>query len=679
MKTFKSVRSGRLANQMVWLTLCLLFGSLRTFAADVVYIDRPNGQTNTRQQIETAATFYGLDMNTAVLESSREVSAALSSIRSPKTVAIVINADALSALPPQQVFALLHQREQGIPLLIAGINEHTSPALLKQWSSGAIAGCQRSALAPVAGWYEVANADDVTRQLSGERLPLSQRDVFFLTLGTASGAQRLMEARFAGAAMLVFARIAIDGQDVFFATEKPASDIPVTPDPYRQQDVFAAIAPPMMFLRYGGGERVWHTPGDYANLTIDDLWLREPYGHVNYEHLLQEAQQHDFHATIAFIPWNFDRSQPRMVSLFQAHPDRLSICVHGNNHVHQEFGPLDSHPLGKQTKDIQQSLARMEKFKQLTNIPYDAVMVFPHSISPEATFSALKGTNFLATANSLNVPSDANTPSDVEFALRTATLRFANFPSLRRYSAETDIPKSQLAIDAFLGNPMLFYAHESFFVSGIDAFNKTADEVNQIQPGMKWQGLGDIAKHLYLERLRDDGNFDVRALSGSIRLSNSHQHDASFFIEKDEDFAFPLIVLVDGQPYPFQKAGTQLHLQVPIAVGMSRLIEIKYENGLNLANIDISRNSTQIAAIRLLSDFRDNAVSNTALGRWFIHSYVDYGGRWHSAMAVLALFVVFFVVWYMRRNRKGVGANLPLPGGATNPDRMDLSADPQKY
>jgi peptidoglycan/xylan/chitin deacetylase (PgdA/CDA1 family) len=669
MNNFKSVGSRRLTNRIALFALCLLFGWYRALAANVVYIDRRNGQIYTRQQIETAATFYGLEMSTTVLEGSREVSAALHSIRSPKTVAIVINADALSAFSHQQVFASLRQREQGIPLLIVGINEHTSPALLKQWSSGAIAGCQRSVIAPAAGWYEVANASEVTRQLSGERLPLNQGDVLHLNLGNASGAQRLMDARFGRVAMLVFARIAIDGQDVFFATEKPASDIPVTPDPYRQQSVFAAIASPMMFLRYAGGDRAWHTPGDYANLTIDDLWLREPYGHVNYEKLLQEAQQHDFHATIAFIPWNFDRSQPRMVSLFQAHPDRLSICVHGNNHVHQEFGPFDSHPFEKQAKDIEQSLARMEKFKQLTNIPYDAVMVFPHSISPEATFSALKRTNFLATANSLNTPSDAKAPSDVEFALRTASLHFANFPSLRRYSAETDIPKSQLAIDAFLGNPMLFYAHESFFASGIDAFNKTADEVNQLQPDIKWRGLGDIVKHLYLERLRDDGNFDVRAFSGSIHLSNSHKHDATFFIEKDEDFAFPLIVLIDGQPYPFQRTGTQLRLQVPIARGMSRLIDIKYGSGLNLASIDISKNSAKIAAIRLLSDFRDNVVSNTALGRWFIHSYVDYGSRWNRAMAALALFVLIIVAWYVRRERKESlgGPNLPLPWRSNQP------------
>src|SRR5580698_6046638 len=110
MSNFNSVRSWHLANRMAWFTLCLFFGCLHASAADVVYIDRPNGQMHTRQQIETATTFYGLELNTKVLESSREVSAALNSISSPRTAAIVINADALPTLSPQQVFASLHHR-----------------------------------------------------------------------------------------------------------------------------------------------------------------------------------------------------------------------------------------------------------------------------------------------------------------------------------------------------------------------------------------------------------------------------------------------------------------------------------------------------------------------------------------------------------------------------------------
>jgi hypothetical protein len=633
---------------------------VNAMAASVGYISRQDSHSLARQQIEVAAGFYGLDINVATLEKNGDVPSAMRLIEDPKTVAVVLDADALSKLSYSAVLGSLRKRETKIPLLIAGIDDHTSSELLMSWSDGLVSGCQKASRLQSVGQYNIGNVRGVTGQLTGTKLPLHQGDVF--SLDARGLVQHIVDAQLGSGPVPTFLRMVHGGQDLFFAANEPGDNIPATPDPYRQQGVFAMLAPQMIFLRFAGGERVWHSPGDYANFTIDDLWLREPYGHVDYESLLQHSQQHNFHTTIAFIPWNFDRSQPRMVSLFRDHPDRLSVSIHGNNHIHQEFGPLESHPLDKQEVDIAQARARMEKFSELTRIPYDAVMVFPHSISPEATFSALKRANYLATANSLSVPSDADTPSDAEFALRTASLHFATFPSLRRYSAESDIPEAQLAIDAFLGNPMLFYAHESFFASGMDAFDKTADVVNRIQPDTKWRGLGDIAQHLYLEKLRDDNNFDVRMYSNSVRLTNNQDRDATFFLEKDEDFAFPLAVFVDGQPFAFMKSGSGLRLNVPVAAGVSRLIEIRYEGGANVAGVDISKNSVRTTAIRLLSDFRDNFVSNTAAGRWFIRSYVDYGRDWNRAMAFIAVLAASVITaWYVRRRKRGALSELKPP------------------
>ncbi|HZY74563.1 MAG TPA: hypothetical protein VFE22_15750 [Edaphobacter sp.] len=629
-------------------------------AADIVYIGKPSDNSYTRQQVETASTFYGLNVY-----ADESVPSLLDSISNPRTVAVIINASMLSDLNPKQIFALMGRRTQAIPLLIAGIDDGTDAAALKHWSLGTITGCLKSSAKQIGDQYKVANISEITRQLSSSTLPLDQEQVFYLSLSPTATTQPIIDAQIKGVMLPVFAHTTIMGQSVFFSTAQRPTEIAVTADPYRQEHLFAAIAAQMLFLRFAGGDKVWHSPGDYANLTIDDLWLREPYGHVNYEQLLQQAQQHNFHATIAFIPWNFDRSQPAVVSLFRAHPDRLSVCVHGNNHIHQEFGPFKEHPLEKQTKDIEQGLARMERFKQLTGIPYDAVMVFPHSVAPQATFAALKNANFLATANSLNVPSDASAPPGVEFALRTATLHFATFPSLRRYSAENDIPRSQLAIDAFLGNPMLFYVHESFFASGIGAFNRTADTVNQIQPDVHWRNLDDIVHHLYLEKLRDDGNFDIQSYSASIKITNDHLREASFYIQKEEDFSSPLVVLVDGQPYPYQKEGRTLRLQLSIPSGSTRSVEVKYGHEMDLASVDISKHSFKIAAIRFLSDFRDNAVSDTRLGRWFIRSYVAYRSTWNRGAAIIAVFIGLFLVigrLYSNRRSSNRKINLHPPG-----------------
>jgi hypothetical protein len=190
-------------------------------------------------------------------------------------------------------------------------------------------------------------------------------------------------------------------------------------------------------------------------------------------------------------------------------------------------------------------------------------------------------------------------------------------------------------------------------VSGIGAFNRTADAVNQLQPDTQWRSLGYIARHLYLERLRDDGNYDVKAYSANIDLTNPNVHDAIFFIEKAETFVPPVSVLVDGKPYAFARSGEKLLLQLPVRAGGSREITIRYGNDLNLATIEVSNKSLRVYAIRILSDFRDDVVSRSELGRWFIRSYAYNGAIWNGAMVVLAVAILDIMVYFrdLQRNR----------------------------
>ncbi len=119
-------------------------------------------------------------------------------------------------------------------------------------------------------------------------------------------------------------------------------------------------------------------------------------------------EKHNFHTTIAFIPWNYDRSEARVVKLFRNHPDRFSISIHGDNHDHGEFENPKSE--GHHAAALKQALARMEQFQRLTKIPYDPVFVFPHVIGPEEVLEKLKTYNYLATVNSTNVPADRPIP-----------------------------------------------------------------------------------------------------------------------------------------------------------------------------------------------------------------------------------------------------------------------------
>ena len=237
---------------------------------------------------------------------------------------------------------------------------------------------------------------------------------------------------------------------------------------------FSSLAPFLLFLNYAAGDYGWHMDGHYANLTIDDPWLIEPYGHLHYRALLEEMEKHNFHTTIAFIPWNYDRSRADVVDLLRAHPERYSLCIHGNNHTHREFGGYGDSPLKEQTANLRQAVARMEKFRELTGISYDRFMIFPAlRLPPKRHFAALRASDFLGTANSQNVPAGSSMPADPTFLLRPYTLDYANFLSMFRYSAEGPITRMEIAIQAFLGNPLLFYGHEKLFDNGIGEFDKT--------------------------------------------------------------------------------------------------------------------------------------------------------------------------------------------------------------
>jgi peptidoglycan/xylan/chitin deacetylase (PgdA/CDA1 family) len=634
-------------------------------AATVVYVGAAEGDGATLQQVQMAAQFYGLDLVTVRPDSGR--TSILKLMREPQTVAVVLDARALSAFDDRELLAAF-PATHSIPMLIAGIQEGEDPAQLKAWSGGVIGGATHFDAGAEHVSYIVDDVPEVARQLSGVQLPTVANSGTSLALG--GGAQVILEARFAGKTFPVFVRAARDKGPIFFAAQIPPVTIPAIADPYRQQAVFAGLAPVMMFLRYAAGDRAWHANTNYANLTIDDLWLREPYGNVNYEALLNEMKQHKFHTTLAFVPWNYDRSEPALITMFAAHPELYSICIHGNNHVHQEFGPLATHPLAKQIEDMRQAVARMERFHTLTGISYDRVMVFPHSVAPVATLAQLKRANYLATANSLNVPSDSDPTSQAEIALRTTTLNYANFPSMRRYSAENDIPKSQLAIDSFLGNPILLYVHEGFFADGIDRFNQMADTVNRLDPATHWRSLGEIARHSYLERVRGDGNYDIKLLVAEADIRNVEDRKVVYFISKAEDFSQPVTVFVDGVPAPFQQASNQLRLELSVGAGESRKVRIRYGDALNVAAVDISKGPLSITVIRRLSDFRDNVISKSGLGRRFIRSYGDDNSIWNRAaeIGVAALLIALTFLLFKRRRKSG-GAVLESLSLANNERR----------
>jgi hypothetical protein len=313
----------------------------------------------------------------------------------------------------------------------------------------------------------------------------------------------------------------------------------------------------------------------------------------------------------------------------RAHADRFSFCIHGNNHTHREFGEYSRTPFSGQVADIKQAVARMERFRALTGIAYDHFMVFPHAVAPEKTLAALADYGFVGTANSVNVPVGATYPSDPLFALRPYTVAYGGLLSLSRSSAEGQVPGIEIAIQSFLGNPLLFYAHESLFEKGANAFNAVADLVNHMRPGTRWASPGEIVRHTHLLRRRDDGMIDVRMFSSEMDLENPASRDVVFSITHQQRSGAAIRALrVNGTPIDFKRYGTTVMTHVVVPAGVVVMVRIEYEGALDTRRGDVGKTSTYALFLRLASDFRDLYLSQISWGRLLTRMY--YRNGWDS-------------------------------------------------
>lgn len=379
-------------------------------------------------------------------------------------------------------------------------------------------------------------------------------------------------------------------------------------------DKIGSYLPFIIYIKDGFGERTWHKKTNQANFTIDDPWLIEPYGNLSYNGLLDEMEKANFHTTIAFVPWNYDRSEKGVVEIIINNPDRYSISIHGNNHDHYEFRDYSEVPFSKQEYNIGQAVSRMNEFRKLTGIEYDKVMVFPHNISPERTLDVLKTNEFMGSVNSNITPLGSSRLDGPEYTLMPTTLKYYSFPIVQRYPVE--IGKSVIDLGLFLGKPMLFYTHQEYFSSRMSAFNGVAQYVNEkSSKPIKWMSLGGVLENLYVERLRDDGAYDVKMLSKKIKLKNDGREERVFFIKEIGAGLENISEIRLGESIITDNFESHLKESIKIAPGSNLVIELVYKVDKQINNYPVKKDSIRIWVIRMLSDMRDIVISRYKIGR----------------------------------------------------------------
>lgn len=372
---------------------------------------------------------------------------------------------------------------------------------------------------------------------------------------------------------------------------------------------FCDSAPIVMYAKWAFG--IGGPAEISASLIVDDPPLKPRYGFLNYRNVLRLMDGHNFATTIAFIPWNWHRTDPQTVQLFHERPDRLSLCVHGCDHTSKEFADRSTAVLSKR---VEIANRRMELLGRRTNLRHDLVMLFPQGAFSAAAARALKLNGYLAAANTEVVPvhKDEN-DTKVGDLLSVAIMKYASFPMFtRRYVAHG---VENFAFDGLLGKPCLIAAHHDDFAGDARILLEVIGKLNALNWKLRWRSLGGAIIRTF--RIRTDRQCDasVEMYGTNLIYRNSlGSPNGTTFLKEESDFDYVKEVTVNGQRVDHLQQNGHLKFQAPVPPNQSAELRIIYSGGPSFpVSPDGVKYRAKAVLRRYLSEFRDNYLSRHEL------------------------------------------------------------------
>jgi hypothetical protein len=270
----------------------------------------------------------------------------------------------------------------------------------------------------------------------------------------------------------------------------------------------------VQFLRSISAHLDWRAPELRATFMFDDPNLRwRSYGFIDYRRLVAHADTHGYHATMATIPIDGARAHRPTAELFARRSDRVSLLVHGNDHVKDEL-----HAVRDDTAAVTvaaQALRRIVRFERHSGVRVDRVMAPPHGRCSERMAAAIGAVGFDALCAEHPLPwTDQLPPDDLLSAWRPAEFvqGCAVIPRMPLGSSEASI-----ALRAFLDQPLVIYGHHQDLRDGLDRLAEVEAVVHRLGD-VRWTAMADIAHSNCALRV-DGGVATIRPFSRRVRIT----------------------------------------------------------------------------------------------------------------------------------------------------------------
>jgi hypothetical protein len=373
------------------------------------------------------------------------------------------------------------------------------------------------------------------------------------------------------------------------------------------EDAADEYVPIIIFLRFAFGSQCWHNPAPGAGIVIDDPLLSKNYGFISFPQLLRSARKHEYHVTLAFIPWNHWRSRRKNVKIFREYADCFSICTHGCDHTANEFGSTDYEALLHRNFV---ACERMEQHRGRTGLPSEPLMVCPQEqYSLEAMRAFADSRQYLGLVCTACMPRNLSSPQirGADLLLPTQD-SFFGFPIFKRHYWNG---MATFAMALFLGKPAILVEHHEFFRNGAAGAEEFAQRLADLRPDLKWRSLAETVTRTHARRRVSKNKEEVRFFTDTFCLEHELEQPTEFrLLRRLPETTHVERVCVRGREVPFTRADDFLTFEtqaqhpeiLSVQVDISPVKPTKcYSPGVKY--------QTSVALRRGLSELRDNIIS----------------------------------------------------------------------
>jgi hypothetical protein len=255
------------------------------------------------------------------------------------------------------------------------------------------------------------------------------------------------------------------------------------------KDYFIQLGPIVMYIKYAFNKYFKNDESRYACIIIDDLLIKRNYGFLNYRKLLNIMDAYNFFTTIAFIPWNYKRSDSKIADLLRARRDRFSICVHGCDHTKGEFASTNPKFLASK---VRLATARMIEHEKRTGLSFERIMVFPQGKFSIQSMESLKKYRYEGAVNTESIAVNGDISLNISDYLKCKIMKYANFPLFLRNNPEEVL---DFAFDLFFGKPALIVLHHDYLKNGYERLIELVNKINACSQKIKWDSIGYIVRN----------------------------------------------------------------------------------------------------------------------------------------------------------------------------------------